>query len=72
MLSTDDLRIPPYRRRTLADLSRPLFSALGVAGFDNPLGIVRRSANSRQADSVGHHGSVTPAEQLVPYILVRA
>ena len=39
MLTAGDLHISPYGQRTLADLSRSLFSALGVAGFDNPLGI---------------------------------
>ena len=31
------LRVPPYGRRTIGDLTTSLMHALGVAGFTNPL-----------------------------------
>jgi Type I phosphodiesterase / nucleotide pyrophosphatase len=37
------LRIPPYGRRTIGDLMGSLMHALGVPGFDNPLGFEPRA-----------------------------
>jgi hypothetical protein len=39
-----ELRVPPYGRRTIADLVGSLMHALGVPGYENPLGLdpVRR------------------------------
>lgn len=36
------------------------------------IGVVQRSVDPAQARFIGHHGSVTPEEQLVPLLLVRA
>ena len=43
-----------------------------VAVADGAVGVVRRSFDAGQARNVGHHGSITTAEQRVPCIVVRA
>jgi len=42
-----------------------------AAAFDR-VGIVQRDVDPAQARLNGHHGSLTPAEQLVPYLLYRS
>ena len=42
-----------------------------VAVAHGAVGVVQRSVDANQARLVGHHGSVTPAEQLVPFLAVR-
>jgi hypothetical protein len=43
-----------------------------VAAAHGPIGIFQRAIDSGQAGLVGHHGSLTPAEQLVPFLTVAA
>ncbi|GAC1484316.1 MAG: alkaline phosphatase family protein [Candidatus Dormibacteria bacterium] len=43
-----------------------------VAAAFAPVGIVERAVDPAQARLVGHHGSFTPAEQLVPLLLFRS
>jgi hypothetical protein len=42
-----------------------------VAAAQEPIGVFQRDVDPGQAQLVGHHGSLTPAEQLVPLILFR-
>jgi hypothetical protein len=43
-----------------------------VAAARTPMGVFQRSVDPLQAQLVGHHGSMTPAEQLVPFIVARS
>jgi hypothetical protein len=43
-----------------------------IAAALGPVGVFQRAVDSLQPQLVGHHGSMTPAEQLVPFIVVRA
>jgi hypothetical protein len=43
-----------------------------VAAARAPVGIFQREVDALQGGLVGHHGSMTPAEQLVPFLLFRA
>ncbi|MBV8084190.1 MAG: alkaline phosphatase family protein [Chloroflexi bacterium] len=43
-----------------------------VAAASGPIGIFQRTIDSGQAGLVGHHGSLTPAEQLVPLLKLAA
>ena len=43
-----------------------------VAAAAGPVGVFQRDVDPLQSQLVGHHGSMTPAEQLVPFILVQA
>lgn len=43
-----------------------------VAAAREPVGVFERARDPLQAMLNGHHGSLTPAEQLVPFVLVRA
>ena len=43
-----------------------------VAAAYGPVGIVERAVDPAQARLLGHHGSFTPAEQLVPFLVYRA
>ncbi len=52
------------------DEVRPRIGDVVAAAF-GPIGIVQRSVDPLQASLVGHHGSMTPEEQLVPFVLVR-
>jgi hypothetical protein len=42
-----------------------------VAAASGPVGVFQRDVDPLQSQLVGHHGSMTPAEQLVPMLLVR-
>ncbi len=42
-----------------------------VAAAREPIGVFQRDVDPGQAQLVGHHGSLTPAERLVPLILFR-
>jgi hypothetical protein len=42
-----------------------------VAAANGPVGVVQREVDPNQALLVGHHGSMTPAEQLVPFLELR-
>jgi hypothetical protein len=42
-----------------------------VAAAHGPLGVVQREVDPTQAVLTGHHGSMTPAEQLVPFLELR-
>jgi hypothetical protein len=42
-----------------------------VAAAFAPVGVFQRDVDPLQATLVGHHGSMTPLEQLVPFILIR-
>ena len=42
-----------------------------VAAAFGPVGVVQRVVDPTQASLTGHHGSLTPAEQLVPFVEVR-
>jgi hypothetical protein len=42
-----------------------------VAAAHGPVGVVQREVDPTQALLVGHHGSMTPAEQLVPFLELR-
>lgn len=55
---------------TVADRFRSRIGDVVAAAF-GPIGIVERDVASIEAQLVGHHGSFTPEEQLVPFLLVR-
>jgi hypothetical protein len=42
-----------------------------VAAASGPIGVVQREVDPTQATLTGHHGSLTPAEQLVPFLELR-
>jgi hypothetical protein len=42
-----------------------------VAAAHDPIGVFQRDVDPGQARLVGHHGSLTSAERLVPLILFR-
>ena len=42
-----------------------------VAAAFGPIGVVQREVDPTQAILTGHHGSMTPAEQLVPFLELR-
>jgi len=42
-----------------------------VAAASGPIGVVQRDVDPTQAILTGHHGSMTPAEQLVPFLELR-
>jgi hypothetical protein len=42
-----------------------------VAAANGPIGVVQREVDPTQAILTGHHGSMTPAEQLVPFLELR-
>jgi hypothetical protein len=42
-----------------------------VAAAAGPIGVVQREVDPTQAILTGHHGSMTPAEQLVPFLELR-
>ena len=54
--------------------SRPRSGRIGdiVAAAHGRVGIVERDVDSAQARLNGHHGSLTPAEQLVPFLMYRS
>jgi len=52
------------------DRVRPRIGDVVAAAF-GPVGVVQREVDPAQARLTGHHGSMTPAEQLVPLIEVR-
>jgi type I phosphodiesterase/nucleotide pyrophosphatase len=52
----------------VADGVRPRIGDV-VAAARGPIGVVQRSVDAMQAGLVGHHGSMTEAEQLVPLLL---
>lgn len=56
-----------------APMSPEVRSRVGdvVAAAHGPVGIVQRAVDPIAASLVGHHGSMTPAEQLVPCIEIR-
>jgi hypothetical protein len=56
-----------------ADLREPVRERIGdvVAAAAGPVGVFQRRVDPGEASLVGHHGSLTSAEQLVPWIVVR-
>ena len=42
-----------------------------VAAAHGPVGVVQREVDPTQAVLTGHHGSMTPAEQMVPFLEIR-
>jgi hypothetical protein len=54
----------------VSDLVRPRIGDV-VAAAVVPFGVVRRGQEGFMATFTGHHGSLTPAEQLVPLLIVR-
>jgi hypothetical protein len=55
-------RVPDHVRSRIGDV---------VAAAHGPVGIVQRAVDPIQGMLVGHHGSMTAEEQLVPFILFR-
>ena len=55
------------------DVPRHVRARIGdvVAAARGPVGVFQREVDALQAALVGHHGSMTPAEQLVPFLMVR-
>ncbi len=56
---------------TVADEFRERIGDVVMAARE-PFGVFERARDPLQAMLNGHHGSLTPAEQLVPFVLVRA
>ncbi|MBV9121201.1 MAG: alkaline phosphatase family protein [Chloroflexi bacterium] len=56
--------------RVLDDVRRRIGDVIAAAHA--PVGIFQRAIDSGQANLLGHHGSLTPAEQLVPFLVVQA
>jgi hypothetical protein len=54
----------------VSDWVLPRIGDLVAAAFA-PVGIFQREVDPLQATLIGHHGSMTPVEQRVPFILVR-
>lgn len=54
----------------VTDLVRPRIGDV-VAAAHAPFGVVRRDQEGIMATLIGHHGSLTSAEQLVPLLVVR-
>jgi hypothetical protein len=54
---------------TVADRVRERIGDVVVAARHGT-GVLRRVAEPRESAMVGHHGSLTDAEQLVPFLLV--
>jgi hypothetical protein len=52
------------------DRVRPRIGDVVAAAF-GPVGVLDRKVDPAQARLTGHHGSMTPAEQLVPLIEIR-
>ena len=42
-----------------------------VAAAHDPIGVFQREVDPLQVSLVGHHGSLTQVEQLVPFLLIR-
>jgi len=55
---------------SVTDQVRPRIGDV-VAAASGPVGVVQREVDPTQALLTGHHGSMTPAEQLVPLLLLR-
>lgn len=56
---------------TVSDLARERIGDI-VTAASGPVGIVQRDVDPAQARLNGHHGSLTPAEQLVPLLVYRS
>jgi hypothetical protein len=54
----------------VADRVRPRIGDV-VAAAREPTGVFQRTVDPLQAGLIGHHGSLTEADQLVPCILIR-
>ncbi|MDE3075047.1 MAG: alkaline phosphatase family protein [Chloroflexota bacterium] len=52
------------------DRVRPHIGDVVAAAF-GPVGVVQRSVDNGLANMIGHHGSMTAEEQLVPFLLLR-
>jgi hypothetical protein len=52
------------------DEVRPRIGDVVMAGAE-PTGVFQRQVNPREARLLGHHGSLTPDEALVPFLLIR-
>ena len=50
---------------------RPRIGDVVAAAF-GPVGVVQREVDPTQAQLIGHHGSMTEAEQLVPFLQLRS
>lgn len=55
----------------VSDAVRPRIGDIVAAAF-GPVGVMQRAVDARQAQLVGHHGSLTDDELLVPFLEVRA
>ena len=52
------------------DAVRPRVGDVVAAAF-GPVGVVERAVDANQARFAGHHGSMTPEEQLVPFLVAQ-
>lgn len=52
------------------DQVRPRIGDVVMAAAE-PMGVFQRQVNPREARLLGHHGSLTPDEALVPFLLIR-
>jgi len=55
----------------VADRVRPRIGDV-IAAAREPTAVVQRDTEGLMSALIGHHGSLTPEEQLVPLIVVRA
>ncbi len=55
----------------LPDRLRPRVGDVVAAAY-GPVGVVQRAVDPTQASLTGHHGSLTSAEQLVPFLEIRS
>jgi hypothetical protein len=55
---------------TVSDAARGRIGDVVAAAF-GPVGVFQKSVDPLQAMLIGHHGSMTPAEQLVPLLMLR-
>jgi Type I phosphodiesterase / nucleotide pyrophosphatase len=56
---------------TVSDRARERIGDIVAAAYGR-VGVVQRDVDPAQARLNGHHGSLTPAEQLVPYLIYRS
>jgi type I phosphodiesterase/nucleotide pyrophosphatase len=54
----------------VSDAARPRIGDVVAAAF-GPIGVVEKAVASIEAKLIGHHGSLTKEEQLVPFLIVR-
>lgn len=71
VVSRDEAIVSGWFGPSVADRFRARIGDV-VAAAHGPIGIVERDVASIEAQLIGHHGSMTADEQLVPFLLVRA